>query len=100
MFNKYREALNLSQDAEFTAESLIETIKPFLLFYKKLNKYAKHTKRLQKSTVKFRTALALAKDPEKTFFEDLPRALGFKDTEIAENTDVLMRYVELFGQYF
>lgn len=95
LFNKYREALNLSQDAEFTAESLIETIKPFLLFYKKLNKYAKHTKRLQKSTVKFRTALALAKDPEKTFFEDLPRALGFKDTEIAENTDVLMRYVEL-----
>lgn len=95
LFNKYREALNLSQDAEFTAESLIETIKPFLLFYKKLNKYAKHTKRLQKSTVKFRTALALAKDPEKTFFEDLPRALGFKDTEIAENTDVLMQYVEL-----
>lgn len=25
----------------------------------------------------------------------MPRALGFKDTEIAENTDVLMRYVEL-----
>ncbi len=66
-----------------------------MLFYKKLNKYAKHTKRLQKSTVQFRTALASAKDPEKTFFEDLPRALGFKDTEIAKNTDVLMRYVEL-----
>lgn len=95
LFNKYREALNLTQGAEFTAESLIETIKPFLLFYKKLNKYAKYTKRLQKSTVQFRTALASAKDPEKTFFEDLPRALGFKDTEIAENTDVLMRYVEL-----
>lgn len=95
LFNKYREALNLTQDAEFTAESLIETIKPFLLFYKKLNKYAKRTKRLQKSTVQFRNVLASAKDPEKTFFEDLPRALGFKDTEIAENTDVLMRYVEL-----
>ena len=95
LFNKYREALNLTQGAEFTAESLIETIKPFLLFYKKLNKYAKYTKRLQKSTVRFRTALASAKDPEKTFFEDLPRALGFRDTEIAENTDVLMRYVEL-----
>ena len=95
LFNKYREALSLSQDAEFTADSLIETIKPFLLFYKKLNKYAKQTKRLDKTTVKFRAALASAKDPEKTFFEDLPRALGFKDAEIAENTDVLMRYVEL-----
>lgn len=95
LFNKYREVLSLNQDTEFTTDSLIETIKPFLLFYKKLNKYAKHTKRLQKSTVQFRTALASAKDPEKTFFEDLPRALGFKDTEIAKNTDVLMRYVEL-----
>ena len=95
LFNKYLEALGLMQDAEFTADSLIEKIKPFLLFYKKLNKYTKQTKRLQKSTVQFRTVLASAKDPEKTFFEDLPRALGFKDSEIASNADVLMRYVEL-----
>jgi hypothetical protein len=95
LFNKYREALSMTQDAEFTAESLIETIKPFLLFYKKLNKYTKQTKRLQKSTIQFRDALALARDPEKTFFEDLPRALGFKDSEIVQNNDVLMRYVEL-----
>ena len=95
LFNKYREALSLSQDAEFTADSLIETIKPFLLFYKKLNKYAKQTKRLDKTTVKFRAALASAKDPEKTFFDDLPRALGFKDAEIAHNDEVLRRYVEL-----
>lgn len=67
LFNKYREALGLMQDAEFTADSLIETIKPFLLFYKKLNKYTKQTKRLQKSTVQFRAVLASAKDPEKTF---------------------------------
>lgn len=95
LFNKYREALSLNQDAEFTADSLIETIKPFLIFYRKLTKYAKQTKHLEKSTIQFRTVLASAKDPEKTFFEDLPRALGFKDTEIAYNTDVLMRYVEL-----
>lgn len=95
LFNKYREALSMNQDTEFTAVSLIETIKPFLLFYKKLNKYTKQTKRLQKSTMQFRDALALAKDPEKTFFDDLPRALGFKDSEIVQNNDVLMRYVEL-----
>lgn len=95
LFNKYREVLSLNQDSEFTTNSLIETIRPFLVFYKKLNKYAKQTKRLQKSTVQFRTALAYAKDPEKTFFEDLPRALGFKEVDIAHNSDVLMRYVEL-----
>ena len=39
--------------------------------------------------------LASAKDPEKTFFDDLPRALGFKDAEIANNDEVLRRYVEL-----
>lgn len=95
LFNKYREAINLNRDDEFTAESLIETIRPFLVFYKKLNKYAKHTKRLQKTTLKFREALATGTDPEKTFFEDLPRALGFNDTDISENADVLRRYVEL-----
>lgn len=95
LFNKYREALSLSQDPEFTADNMIETIKPFLIFYKHLNKYAKHTNRLQKSTFQFRTVLASAKDPEKTFFEDIPRALGFKDAEIANSAEVLQRYVEL-----
>lgn len=95
LFNKYREALSLSYDDEFTADSLIETIKPFLIFYKKLNKYAQHTKRLKKTTLQFRHALATAKDPEKTFFEDLPQALGFKNIDISANSDVLMRYVEL-----
>jgi hypothetical protein len=95
LFNKYREAISLNRDDEFTSESLIETIRPFLVFYKKLNKYAKHTKRLQKTTLKFRTALATGTDPEKTFFEDIPRALDFKDTDISENAEVLKRYVEL-----
>ena len=95
LFNKYREALSLNQDPEFTADGMIETIKPFLIFYKNLNKYAQHTNRLQKSTVQFRKVLASAKDPEKTFFEDLPRALGFKDNDISNNAEVLQRYVEL-----
>jgi hypothetical protein len=39
--------------------------------------------------------LARAKDPEKTFFEDLPRALGLKESQLLENQEVLKRYVEL-----
>ena len=81
LYNKYREALNLSQDSEFTAASLIETIRPFLVFYKKLNKYTKQTKRLKKTTLQFRNVLSTAqKTPKRLFFEDLPRALGFKDS--------------------
>ena len=95
LYNKYREALNLSQDSEFTAASLIETIRPFLVFYKKLNKYTKQTKRLKKTTLQFRNVLSTAKDPEKTFFEDLPRALGFKDSVLASNDEVLKSYVDL-----
>lgn len=95
LFNKYREALSLSQDDEFTTSSLIETIRPFLVFYKKLNNYTKQTKRLKKTTLQFRNVLAAAKDPEKTFFEDLPRALGFKDSVIASNEEVLKSYVNL-----
>lgn len=95
LYNKYREALNLSQDCEFTTTNLIETIRPFLVFYKKLNKYTKQTKRLKKTTLQFRNVLSVAKDPEKTFFEDLPRALGFKDSVLASNDEVLKRYVYL-----
>ncbi len=95
LYNKYREALSLSQDDEFTASSLVETIKPFLLFYKRLSAYAKQTKRLKKTTLQFRSVLAYAKDPEKTFFEDLPRALGFKGTDLSHDNEVLKSYVGL-----
>lgn len=96
IFNQYRRFVGASGDAEFTTKSLIETIKPFLVFYNKLDKYAKHTKKLNKnSSIRFRDVLANAKDPEKTFFEDLPRALGLKESQLAENEEVLKRYVEL-----
>ena len=95
LYNKYREALNLSQDGEFTAASLIETIRPFLVFYKYLNNYSMLTKLLKKTTLQFRNVLSTAKDPEKTFFEDLPRALGFKDSVLASNDEVLKSYVDL-----
>lgn len=96
LFNQYRRFVGANGDAEFSTDSLIETIRPFLVFYNKLDKYAKHTKKLNKnSSIRFRDVLAKAKDPEKTFFEDLPRALGLKESQLAENEEVLKRYVEL-----
>lgn len=95
LFNRYREIVKLNKDDEFTTSSLIDTIKPFLIFYNKLSNYAKHTKKLKKTTIQFRNVIAKAKDPEKTFFEDLPHALGFKDIDIINNDEVLKTYVDL-----
>lgn len=96
IFNQYRRFVGASADEEFTTGTLIETIRPFLVFYNKLDRYAKNTKRLNRSTsLRFRDVLAKAKDPEKTFFEDMPRALGLKESQLAEDEEVLKRYVEL-----
>lgn len=87
-FNQYRRFVNLGDEFNITTQSFIETIKPFLFFYKKLNDYAKNTRKFtHKSTMRFRDVLANAKDPEKAFFEDLPDALGF-NKKIKKNTDI------------
>lgn len=82
-FNQYRRFVNLNDEVTVTTDSFVETIKPFLFFYKKLNDYTKHTKKFaHKSTMKFRDVLAKAKDPEKAFFEDLPESLNFSTNSI------------------
>lgn len=87
-FNQYRRFVNLGDEFNITTQSFIETIKPFLFFYKKLNDYTKHTHKFtHKSTMRFRDVLATAKDPEKAFFEDLPEALGFSKG-LKQSTDI------------
>ena len=82
-FNQYRKFVNLGDEFTITSSSFIETIKPFLSFYRRLNDYTKHTRKLDhESTLKFRDVLAKAKDPEKAFFEDLPEALGFDKAKL------------------
>lgn len=96
-FNQYRRFVNLNDEVAVTTDSFVETIKPFLFFYKKLNDYTKHTKKFaHKSTMKFRNVLATAKDPEKAFFEDLPEALGFSITSIkkGENMEEYGRVIQ------
>ena len=96
-FNQYRRFVKLDDETAVTSDSFVETIKPFLFFYKKLNDYTKHTKKFaHKSTMKFRDVLATAKDPEKAFFEDLPEALGFSITSIkkGENMEEYGRVIQ------
>lgn len=84
-FNQYRRFINLGDEFTITKDSFIETIKPFLNFYVRLDDYTKHTHKFNHdSTMKFRDVLAKAKDPEKAFFEDLPEALGFNQEKLKQ----------------
>ena len=84
-FNQYRRFINLGEEFTITKDRFIETIKPFLAFYARLDGYTKHTRKFNHdSTMKFRDVLANAKDPEKAFFEDLPEALGFNQEKLQQ----------------
>ena len=91
-FNQYRRFVNLGDEFTITSDKFIETIKPFLIFYRNLNDYAKQTcKFTHQSTLRFRDTLATAKDPEKAFFEDLPEALGYNTTMLKQE-DFIAEY--------
>ncbi len=88
-FNQYRRFISLEDEAIITKDSFIETIKPFLSFYVKLDEYTKHTRKFNhRSTMRFRDVLAKAKDPEKAFFEDLPEALGFDAMKLKQEDSI------------
>ena len=76
IFNSYRTFLNIATKQKFDNNSFIETIKPFIVFYKQLPEYSKNTKRLSPSAIKIRKAIETSKDPEETFFDAFPSALG------------------------
>ena len=76
-----------------SSDSVLATIKPFFNFYRRLNDYAKNTRKFNNSyTAKFRDILAEAKDPAKAFFEDMPKAFGYNDLN---NDDFVKQYVDL-----
>lgn len=93
IFNQYRKFLNVGELGSIKSDDFIETIKPFFFFYnKRLNDYAKHTHKFNhEQTVRFRDTLARAKDPEKTFFEDLPEALGY-DKEALQDPEKVQEF--------
>lgn len=88
-FNQYRRFVNLGDEFSISTQSFIETIKPFLSFYVRLNDYTKHTRKFNhRSTMRFRDVLAKAKDPEQAFFEDLPDALGFDRSKMKDEQTI------------
>jgi hypothetical protein len=94
LFNSYRGFLQIENREVVDNQAFIETIRPFLTFYRKLPEYAKHTRNLTKSALAIRSAIATSLDPEKTFFEDFPIALGYNVTNLLESSDKLSRYIQ------
>lgn len=82
LLNGYRHLFQQNTELRFSNGSFIETIKPLLTFYRDLPDYAKHTKRLSRESLAVRVAIERAQEPEKTFFEDLPTALGYSADEL------------------
>ena len=92
-FKRYRQFLKKDDSVGISSDSLLETVKPFFHFYSGLNTYAKRTRKFDSAyTVKFRDVLSNAKDPVKTFFEDLPAAFGYKDLN---SEDFIAQYIDL-----
>jgi ribosomal protein S15P/S13E len=92
IFNSYRMFLNQSKETKFDNNSFIETIKPFLTFYKGLPEYSKQTNRLSSSAINIRKAISTSIDPEDTFFEAFPSALNFTINALQKDKRKLQEY--------
>lgn len=95
-FKRYRQFLRKDDTVRVSSDSILETVKPFFQFYRTLNAYAKSTKKFDSPySAKFRDVLSVAVDPVKTFFEDLPAALGYKDLD---GEEFIGQYLNLIRQ--
>lgn len=106
IFNRYRYFLNLIEEQTPDSDTFIETVKPFLIFYKKLVPYTLQTKKLSKEALRLRAAISESTDPEKIFFEEIPRALGytlndFQDDQKLEEFSIALKSTtrELSGAF-
>jgi hypothetical protein len=93
IFNSYRVFLNQNSKEKLSNSNFIETIKPFLTFYRDLPEYSKNTKRLSKEALSVRNAISISKDPEQSFFEDFPAALNCSISEIQSTKKGLQNYI-------
>jgi len=93
LFNSYRAFLNQEETERPTNQTFIETIKPFLVFYKGLTDFAKSTSRISKEAIAVRNAISDSKEPERTFFEEFPTALGFSLSKLQESDRVFHEYI-------
>lgn len=93
LFNRYRTLINKTKEDTVSNKNFIDTIRPFLTFYRSLPEYTKRTSKLSNASIALRNTIAKAKDPEKTFFEEFPAALGYSTVKLYESNKYLKDYV-------
>lgn len=93
IYNSYRVLLNRESKTKVTNTNIIETIKAYLTFYRDLPEYSRNTMRLSPEALAIRNAILLSKDPEQTFFEDFPIALGFLVDKLKTSQSELQNYI-------
>ncbi|MFA6245344.1 MAG: hypothetical protein WC615_00295 [Mucilaginibacter sp.] len=94
LFNQYRELLQQSAAETLNNQNFIDTIRPFLSFYRQLPEFTKATKKnLSKEAKSLRKVIAGTEDLEQTFFEDFPEALGYHTDQLSQNPELIPKYV-------
>jgi len=93
LFNKYKAFLGKEEVKHLTNGDLLEVTKPFLSFYRSLNAYTQNTDKLSTEAKALRAAIEHATDPEKTFFEDLPRALKVSLKDASKSDEQLGKFI-------
>ena len=94
LLNSYRTFLQ-QQDRLFVDNyTFVETIRPFLSFHRQLPAYAKNTQRLDREVLALRAAIVTSTDPEKTFFDDFPSALGYSLSALLSSPESLSDYIQ------
>jgi hypothetical protein len=93
LYNKYRELLQLKTADKINNQSLIESVKPFMVFYHHLNEYAKKTKRISSEAIALRQSIVKAEDPEKLFFEEFPKAINMNLKELLDSEELFDEYI-------
>ncbi|MDN3586100.1 hypothetical protein QWY86_05440 [Pedobacter aquatilis] len=92
VFNKYRALLNQKEESRTSNSGFIETIRPFLAFYDSLPEYSQQTNKISREAIALRHSIAESTDPEKTFFEDFPNAIGYSLKELDDDQQKLETY--------
>lgn len=97
LFKYYR---RLVQQAEATPNNftLVETIRPFLQFYRDLPEYSKTTTRISPEAQRLRSFIAKAKDPEALFLRDIPAAFGTSKKELANDENKAETFIKHLEQ--
>ncbi|CAH1001252.1 hypothetical protein LEM8419_02151 [Neolewinella maritima] len=93
LFKRYRKFLD-QRERSPTNDAFIETVRPFLSFYRSLNNYSKKTQRLSGKALTVRDAISKTKDPEALFFRELPLALGTSKQELSADDERVRTYIE------